>query len=56
MFAKADASANTIACLLDKLFKLTVFALREFSNATCCSAVKFMLAISPIREAFCTLV
>ena len=53
--ANADASAITIACLLPKLFKFIVFAARLFSNAIFCSAVKFILAISPILEAFCTL-
>ena len=52
--AKADASAITIACLLPKLVKFIVFAALLFSNAMFCSAVKFMLAISPILAAFCT--
>ena len=38
---EADASASVTACLLLKLAKFKVCALREFSNAICCSAEKF---------------
>ena len=55
ILAKADASAITIACLLFRLDRFTVLAILLFSKATCCSAVKFMLAISLTLLAFITL-
>ena len=51
---RAAASAMTIACELDKFCRFTVLATLLFSSCICCSAVKFMLAMSEIRAAFCT--
>ena len=53
--AKALASLKSSACLLLKFCKLIVLEILLFSNCTCCSAVKFELATSDIRAAFCTL-
>ena len=52
--ASADASAITIACLLLKLARFIVLTARLFSNAIFCSAVKFILAMSPTRAEFLT--
>ena len=49
------ASAITNACLLLRFCRSTVCAILAFSNATCWSALKFMLAISLTLDAFITL-
>ena len=50
----AAASAIIIACPLDRLDNSIVLAARESSKAICCSAVKFILAMSPIRAELAT--